>query len=106
MSKPKWRRQEPDDRRESILAAAIALSEKVGYMNILREDVAASAGVAPSLVSKYFGSIPKLKRDIMRAAVQQEVLSIVAQGVATCDPHALKASDDLKRRAAAALSSN
>lgn len=41
----------------------------------------------------------ELRRTVMRAAIKREVLPIVAEGLATRDKQAGKASADLQRRA-------
>ena len=37
----------------------------------------------------------QLRRNIMRVAVKHEILSVIAYGLATNNPHALKADRDL-----------
>jgi AcrR family transcriptional regulator len=93
------KRLPPEERRENILAAALDLSRRHGYTTVTREGIAEAAGCAPGLVSRYFGTMQQLRRAVMRAAVHQEVLEIVGQGLTGNDPHALKASEELKRRA-------
>lgn len=91
------------ERKIQILNAAVALATTDGYANITRTDVAELAGVSTGLVNKYYSTIPQLKRAVMRAAIQREVLSIVAQGLTAKDPQALKAPDELKQRAVASI---
>ena len=103
MSKRK-RRMDPDDRRDLILDAAVDLAKERGFLNIRRDEIAIKAGVSMGLVTRYFGTMVKLKRDVMRMAIRDEVLSILAQGIAIKDVHALKAPNDLQQRAVASLS--
>jgi AcrR family transcriptional regulator len=94
------KRQQPDDRRQQILAAAIVVAAKPGGLGKLtRELVAAQVGCVPALISRYFGTMPSFKRTIMRSAIAAENLSIIAQGLAAGDPHARKATPELKQRA-------
>ncbi len=51
------------------------------------------------LVSKYFGTMKQLKREIIRAAIKQEIPEIIAQGLANGDKRAAKAPQQLKERA-------
>jgi|SRR5690554_4203150 len=96
-------RLKPEERRERILSAALELARRDGYQHIKREDVAELAGTSLALVSHYFGTMPQLKRDVMRAAVRLRDAAVVAQGLAARDAHAQKADDTLKRAALEAL---
>ena len=96
-------RKKPDARRTEILNAAIAVAAAEGLRNTTRDLIAARCDVSPALVSLHLGTMEQLRRAVMRAAVDMEVLSIAAEGLATRDPHALKAPEELKRRAAASL---
>jgi AcrR family transcriptional regulator len=86
-------------RKAQALEAAIALAEEKGYTNIRAHDIAARTNISYGLVAKYFGTMGQLRRAIMRAAIARENLTIIAQGLGVKDPHALKASDELKQKA-------
>jgi len=92
-------RANPELRKISILLAAIDVATVYGYNNISRQQVADRAGVSTGLVTKYFGTMNCLRRDIMRAAIHQEIAEIVAQGMACGDRHAAKAPEELKAAA-------
>jgi len=96
-------RLKPNDRRDQILAAALQVAEKTGYNSVTRDAIANAAQCAPGLVSNYFGTMIDLRRHIMRAAIRQQNLVIIAQGLAAKDPHARKASETLKKSALATL---
>lgn len=98
------KRLNPALRKEQILEAAIELAIKNGYQHVTRDTIASHAGVTYSLVTHYFNTMPQLKRAIMRAAISREIVEIIAQGLASRDPQALKASDELKQRALQSLS--
>ena len=83
-------------RRDTILTAAVRLAEKKGYTRITREEIATEADCSPALVSEMFGTMPRLRRCIQRAAVTNEVLAVIAQGLAVKDPHAMAAPDHVK----------
>ena len=93
-------RLKPETRRDQILSAALILAEAQHYADITRDDIAHKAGVSMGLVTHHFGSMVQLRRALMRFAVQQECVPVVAQGLASRDAHALKAPDALKERAA------
>lgn len=103
MSNKKRTRMKPDDRRGEILAAALFLAQDKNYNTVSRDEIAERAGTSVGLVSRYFGTMPKLKRAVMRAAIKAEALPIIAQGLAAQDPHAMKAPQELKQRAVALL---
>lgn len=79
-----------------ILSAALDLSAKKGYQNISRAEVANAAGVATGLVNYYFETMAELRKAIMRAAINQPHLQVVAQGLSTRDIIALNAPPDIK----------
>lgn len=94
MSKPS------NDRKSQLLEAALKIAKKIGYTKVTREAIAKDADVSPALVSFYFGSTPNMKRDIMRHAVKQGIVEIIAQGLADKNPYAAKAPPELKKKAA------
>lgn len=90
-----------EDRDGSILKAAVRLAEEVGFQWITREAVAKAAGVAPGTVNNAFGTMPDLKRAVLREAVTAGILSIVAQGLAERHPIVMNAPEGIRRAAAA-----
>ena len=93
-------RVDPALRKDHILNAAIVVATKKGYNKVTRDDVAEAAGVSMGLITHYFTNMNQLRRDIMRAAVKRDIPAIVAQGLTNKDRHALKASKELKTKAA------
>ncbi len=75
------------------------MRKKNGYHKITRDQIAIASGVSVGLVTFYFGTMTKLRRDIMRVALKQPIPLIIAQGLANRDIHAKKASNGLKRQA-------
>lgn len=96
-------RMNPALRKTQIMNNAIMLAERHGYTHVTREAVAEAAGVAPSLVSKYWGTMAQLQRAIMRQAISQGNTTILAQGLAARDRNAMKAPDELKEEAIKSL---
>ena len=93
-------RVSPALRREQILLVAIEMAREGGYGKITRDAIAEQAGVSMGLVTRYFETMPQLRRDLMRAAVRGEVLEVIAQGLTDGNPYAKKASAEVKARAA------
>jgi len=93
-------RTNPALRRRCILQAAIKIACKIGYTNLTRSSIAEKAGVSEALVSRYFGTMVQMKRDVMRYAIHENVYQIVAQGLAINDKHAAKAPQNIKDKAA------
>lgn len=66
---PRWRRLEPDERREQILACAIKLFGERPYSAVSTTELAQEAGVARGLINHYFGT----KRDLYLEVVRKMV---------------------------------
>lgn len=92
-------RLEPNERKRSILHAAVTMARTHGWLNMTREHVARQAGVSVGLVSRYLGTMPRVRQHVMREAIRLEHAEIVAQGLAINDAIALKAPDALRRAA-------
>lgn len=92
------------ERVAQILKAALDIcSKKTTYSRVTREQIAECAGIPPTLITYHCGTMADLRRDIMREAVRVECLPVIAQGLAARDRHALKASEELRRRALQSL---
>jgi AcrR family transcriptional regulator len=102
---PMKKRMHPKVRTGLILSAAVKLAEKApgGYRALSRDQIAESAGVSPGLVSFYLGTMDAVRRSIMRAAIAEKNLKVIAQGLGAGDTYAKKAPPELKAAAAAAL---
>jgi hypothetical protein len=93
------KRVDPELRKDHILNAAIRVAEKVPFNRMSRAQVAEEAGVADALVSKHFGTMEQLRGDVVRRAIKQENLKIIAQAIAAGHRHAKKVDGELKARA-------
>lgn len=97
-------RLKPADRKQQILFAALTLAKaQGGWSKLTRKGVAEEAECAEALVSRYFGTMVKFKRAIMRSAIQHECLEIIAQGLACNDKYASASPLSLRTRALATL---
>ena len=93
------KRLKPKIRKKEILAAALILASKSSYTHITRDEIAHQTGVSGPAVQYHFGTMAKLRVELMRYAVKQRNPQVVAQGLAVRDRHAIKADDILKRQA-------
>ena len=89
-------RLKPNVRKGQILDAAVAVAFLYGFNKFKRRDVATYAQVSPGLVTKYFSNMFKLKKAIMREAINRPNLKIVAEGIVTKDKTALRAPKEIK----------
>ena len=97
------RRLAPKDRKAEIMEAAIRAAVKHGFAAMRAKDIAEEAGCAFGLLFSYFGTMAQMRRAVMRAAIKQEVLCIIAEGVACRDSAACKAPKELQDRALSSL---
>lgn len=81
-TEPRWRRLEPDQRREQILDRAITLFGERPYAEVSTTDIARETGVARGLINHYFGSKRGLYLEVVRRMVTVPVAdrSAVPQG--------------------------
>ena len=93
----------PADRKVQILTEALRQARARGYQNVRVARIAEALGISTGLVFHHYPSVPRLKRAIMGAAVDQRIAEIVAQGLAAKDPRAINAGDELKALARATL---
>ena len=66
---PRWRRLEPDARREQILECAVRLFGERPYAAVSTTDIAREAGVARGLLNHYFGTKRDLYLEVVRTLV-------------------------------------
>jgi AcrR family transcriptional regulator len=66
---PRWKRLEPDARREQILACAVRLFGRRPYADVSTSEIAAEAGVARGLINHYFGTKKDLYLEALRVMV-------------------------------------
>lgn len=73
---PRWRRLEPDERKEQIFACAARLFGARPYSEVSTSDIAAEAGVARGLINHYFGTKRELYLEIIRRALTVPRLAV------------------------------
>ena len=99
----KNKRISPGARATELTAVALRLAREHGLANLTRDQIASEAGVASGLVSLRLGTMPAMRRTVMRAAVTQGVLEVIAEGLAHRDPHAMAAPLELRQQASALM---
>lgn len=87
-------------RIDHILAHATTLAQRKSYEQITREEIAKASEISPSVISFHFRSMEHLRNEILRKAVAEENLKIIAQGLVNHHPVALRAPLKNKRAAA------
>lgn len=108
MSKKRWGQQpltpaEVEQRKEQILTAALGMTRTHGYRGVTRDAVAQKAGVSAGMVNRYFGTMADLMEQVMREAVEQRLLPVVAQGLAHNNPVAMGAPAEVQAAAMASV---
>lgn len=98
-----FKNMKPEARKQQILEAAVRRAGVVGLARTRRDDVAVEAGVGAGLVTRYFSTMTQLKRAIIRYAVHNEILPLIAEALVANEPEAMKATKELKERALASL---
>lgn len=91
----------PEVRSGQILDKAVDIARVQGFHKLTRDLIAKRAKVSGGLVSTYFGNMDKLRDEVMKVAVRDGILSIIAHGLAARNPIALKAPEELRQRAVA-----
>ncbi|MCJ1715185.1 TetR family transcriptional regulator C-terminal domain-containing protein [Curtobacterium sp. VKM Ac-2922] len=86
MPTPPRRRLSPEERSAQIDAAAVALARADGLAGLTLRTVAASVGVAPSLVAHYRPAIKALVADTFRTVATDEVAEVRQVVIAEHDP--------------------
>jgi len=99
----KSKRLKPVNRAGEILDAALVVAVTKGYNTMTRDDIALKAGCSIGLISLRWATMPALKRAVMREAVKNSVLPIIAQGIVARDALALNAPIKVRKLAVATL---
>lgn len=99
----KNKRLAPKDRTEQLLDVALRLAARHGLATVTRNQIAEDANVSPALVSARLGTMDDMRRSVMRRAVKTETLPVIAAGLLAKDKYALRASEELRQRAIASI---
>lgn len=91
------------ERNRRVLEAAVAVANERGYSSLTRELVAERAEVATGSVNNAYRTMADLRDAVMAAAVERNLTSIVAAGLAVGHPAAKAAPPAVKQGALALL---
>ena len=86
-------------RRETILAAAVLIAQRLGWGSLTRDLVAVQAGVATGSVNHEFGTMDALRDAVMADAVKHKHLRVLAAGLVEGHPIAKAAPLELRQEA-------
>lgn len=98
-------RTTPAVRTAALLAVALTLAERSGWRMLTHDAVATAAGVSRGLVIARLGTKTEMLRSVMRVAVRERCVRVVAEGLALGSAAALKADAQLRNAAADAVRS-
>ena len=94
-------RLSPAARTAALLHVALRLAAANGLHALTHASIASAAGVTNGLVVARLGTMEQVRRSVMRAAVRERCVPVVAEGLARRDVHAGKADSELRELAAA-----
>ena len=97
------KRLNPEVRSQLIIDAGLRVASVHGWRAVTREKVANEAQISPAMINIRFSTMAQLLRSVMRKAIEDKMLHVIAQGYAAGDPTALKIDDELKRLAFSSL---
>lgn len=89
-------RKLPEARYDEIIDAGIELTQAGRFHSFTRDDVALAVGVAPSLITHYFGDMDLLKRAIISAGCKRRICQVILIGLACSHPDAIALPEDAK----------
>lgn len=96
-----------DVRADQILNAAVKVARRSGWESMTRDVVAEEASCGVGTVNNMYGTMTQLRRSVMRRVVdlivagdhEDDLLIIVAKGMAGAYVEALKAPSEVKQLA-------
>lgn len=99
----KNKRLKPEVRKEDILRTALPLAEKLGYTKVSRETITDSIGITGPALNYHFGTMTQFRRELLRYAIKNESLLVIAQALSSKVHCVQKAPKELQRRALESL---
>lgn len=91
------------DRRASILSAAVEAAKVHGFNNFRLVHVAERANCSTGLVMLHYKTMDQIRRDVMRAAIREKLLPIIAVGIVLKHPQCRRITEELRDEALAAV---
>lgn len=96
-------RMSPDERYQQLLAVAVDVADSEGFLSLTHSKVANRAGVVKGTVFHHFKTIDALRDDVMKVAVKEEMLRVIASGLAMGNKIAIDAPTNVKKVALASI---
>lgn len=87
------------EKRDFILSAAVDLAREKGFGKLYRTDIVKRCGVAAGSVNYCFDDMETLKNEVMKKAIENKELKIIAEGIINSNEIALTAPEELKKLA-------
>jgi len=87
-----------EERREQVLVAAMVAAVLTPYYELRREEIAACAGMAPSNINSYFGTMYNLRQEILKRAIETENVRVLARAIGRNEPLVEKMPKALKQK--------
>ena len=84
------------DRKTEILRGGLKAAEERGYTRVTKDDVAFYTEGSASLIQYYFKTMKELRDGIIRQAIADKNLMVLAQALGSLDEVALQAPARLK----------
>ena len=100
---PMPKHKQPDIRKNELIRAALALAKTHGYASVTREQIAERCKVSSALVSYHMGTMPAMRRALIRHAIAERALRVIGQALAANDPETRRVPPELKKEALASL---
>ena len=72
---------DPRIRKQQLLNAAVELALQVGFSNMTRDSIAQFANVSTGLINFHFDSIKQLRKELIKLAIDKEILPIIIQAI-------------------------
>ncbi len=88
-------------RTAELLTVALRLAAADGWRLMTRDGIARAAGVSYALVTHRLGTMDAVRRSVMRLAVKERCVPVVAEGLVAGDRQARKADAELRAAAQA-----
>lgn len=82
--------------KQRILDTAVEMAAVSGWRNLKRDNIAKEARCATGLVNSYFGTMDSLRTEVLKAAIDRKVSSIILEGLAHRHPLAVGLPSDVK----------
>lgn len=93
------RRAHPAARRDQLIKAGLYVAQRKPYNAMRYADVAEQAGVARTLIAHYFLHESDLITEVLKLAIEQDVLPVIKLGLLFHHPVIMAAPLELRERA-------